>query len=626
MIMTGKKSPWLADDAMYIPSENRKIKKNLMKRLLIIFFFLSASCLNKKQQSEMILRHYIDKNVELIRNFTMESTVATWNLNLSGTENNFKKLINLELDFNNSNRISAGHFSPDRFNTFTQNVFTNEKDFQLLKKLKNSGLITDTILKRQLSVFYQSFMGTQVEADEYKKIRFAENKLWQSFSGTAVVIDNKKYVRSQLDSIRKNSTDTAILCRIYNVYRDKGREIAGDIVQMVKMRNEFARNFGYTDFYQLALETKDQTPEKIKFLWDDIEAKTQKQFFKAKSLIDKVLAKKFHFGVSDLRTYHYNDDRTRYLPLRFSEKMDSLYRKSDPINLASEFFDEIGLPVQDVIAKSDLKYRPGKLSGTNIFNVDFKNDLRMLSTIKNDMEGMKKMMHLCGHASHFKGISDDIPYLLKDPNSVVAEGISGFFENLVSNEIWLQGEFHLDSISNREYKLLCMHFMQVDRLFRFRRLLVKSVFEHEIYKNPDQNLGELWYRLNEEYLGIRPPEDKNETDWATISYFTSFSCNIHNFVLADLFAGQLQHYIEKNIITDKNPSYRNNKAIGFFLVSRLYKYGDLHPWEQLIEKVTDEPLNPFYFANYLSGENMIIRSTSVINRNKRILIEKTSCL
>lgn len=559
--------------------------------------------MNEKQQSETILRHYIDKNVDLIRNFTMESTVALWNANLSGNERDYMKLINLELDFNNTNQSKAGHFSPDKFTPFTENVFTNEKDFELLKKLKNSELITDTMLKRQLTVLYQSFMGPQVEANRYKKLRFAETKLWQSFSSISVELKGKKYFGGQLDSIRKNSTDTAVLRKVYTAYREKGSQIAGDIIQMVKMRNEFARDFGYTDYYQLAVETKDQTPQKTKNLLDEIELKTHDQFFEAKSLVDKVLAKRYHIRIQDLRSYHYNDERSSYLPRKFSEKMDSLYRKSDPIGLASQFFIGIGLPVQDIIDKSDLKYRSGKSAGTSIFNVDFKNDLRMMATIKENSDGMRKIMHLCGHASHFKNISDTIPYLLKDPNSVVAEGVASLFENMTLNNLWLKGEFDMDSISNREYKMLCMHFMQVDRLYRFRRLLVKSVFEREIYRNPDQNLGALWYNLNEKYLGIHPPKDQNTTDWATTSYFTSFSCSVHNFVLADLFAGQLQHYIEKNILNAMNPAYQNNKSVGQFLVSRLYKYGDLLPWEQLIEKSTGEPLNPSYYAEYLTGGN-----------------------
>jgi peptidyl-dipeptidase A len=533
----------------------------------------------------------------------MESTVALWNVNLSGNEKDYMKLINLELDFNNTNQSKAGHFSPDKFTPFTENVFTNEKDFELLKKLKNSELITDTMLKRELTVLYQSFMGPQVEANRYKKLRFAETKLWQSFSAISVELKGKKYTGGQLDSIRKNSTDTAILRKVYTAYRDKGRQIAEDIIQMVKMRNDFAKDFGYSDYYQLALETKDQTPEKIKTLLDEIELKTHDQFFEAKSLVDNVLSKMYHVRIKDLRCYHYNDERSSYLPRKFSEKMDSLYLRSDPIRLASQFFSGIGLPVQDIIEKSDLKYRSGKSAGTSIFNVDFKNDLRMMATIKENSDGMRKIMHLCGHASHFKNISDTVPYLLKDPNSVVAEGVASLFENMTLNDLWLKNEFDMDSISNQEYKLLCMHFMQVDRLYRFRRLLVKSVFEREVYRNPDQDLGALWYRLNEQYLGIRPPDDKNTTDWATTSYFTSFSCSVHNFVLADLFAGQLQHYIEKNILNNRNPVFQNNKSVGQYLVSRVYKYGDLLPWEQLIEKSTGEPLNPSYFANYLTGGN-----------------------
>jgi len=574
-----------------------------MRYLLLLLCFLSVSCLNEKQQSELILRHYIDKNVDLIRNFSMEATVAHWNVNLSGNQNDYKKLLDLELNFNNSNQTKTGQFSPDRFIPFTENVFTKEKDFELLRKLKNSELITDPVLKRQLTVLYQSFMGPQVEVNRHKKIRFAETKLMQSFSTIQVEIGNKIYAGAQLDSIRKYSTDTALLRKVYTAYRDKGKQIAGDIIQMVKTRNEFACEFGYTDYYQLALETKDQTPEKIKTLLDTVELKTRKPFFEAKLQVDRVLAKKYHIRKEELLSYHYNDERASYLPQSFSVKMDSLFSKQDSIELASGFFDGIGLPVQDVIDNSDLKTKKGKSTATNFFNVDFKSDMRMMASVQENTDGMRKMMHLCGHASHYKNISDTIPYLLKNPNSVIAEGVACFFENLTLNSDWLQCEFDMDSLRSREYKLLCMHFMQVDRLYRFRRLLVKSIFEREVYRNPDQNLGALWYQLNEKYLGIKPPKDPNTTDWATNSYFTSFSCTVHNFVLAELFAGQLRHYVEKNILKGKNPVYQDSKKVGEFLVSQIYQYGDLITWDQLIEQATGEPLNPIYFANYLTGGN-----------------------
>ncbi len=574
-----------------------------MKYLLLLLFILSVSCLNEKQQSELILRHYIDKNVDLIRNFSMESTVALWNANLSGNQSDYKKLLELEFVFNNSNQNKSGQFAPDKFVSFTENVFTKEKDFELLRKLKNSELITDPMLKRQLTVLYQSFMGPQLEENRYKKLRFAETQLWQSYSTNQVVVGDKKYVGAQLDSILKYSTDTAILRKVYTAYRDKGKQIAGDIVKMVKTRNEFVREFGYTDYYQLALENKDQTPEMIKTLLDSIELKTRKPFFEAKSLVDKVLSGKFHISKEELQCYHYNDERASYLPKSFLAKMDSLFSKRDPIEQVAGFFNGIGLPVQDVINNSDLKAKKGKSMGTNFFNVDFKSDMRMMASIQENAEGMRKMMHLCGHASHFKNISDTIPYLLKYPNAVVVEGIACFFENLTMNSDWLKREFELDSVSSHEYKLLCMHLMQVDRLYRFRRLLVKSVFEREVYRNPDQNLGALWYKLNEEYLGIKPPKDPNTTDWATSSYFTSFSCTVHNYVLAELFAGQLRHFMEKNILKGGDADYQNNKKVGEFLVSQIYQYGDIITWDRLIEQATGEPLNPNYYANLLTRDS-----------------------
>lgn len=571
-----------------------------MRYLLLLIFILSAGCLNEKQQSELILRHYIDKNVDLIRNFTMESMDALWNVNISGNERDYKKLLELELVFNSSNQNKSGQFSPDKFIPFTENVFTKEKDFELLRKLKNSELITDPALKRQLTVLYQSFIGPQVEASRYKNLRIAETKVWQSFSAIQVEEGNMKYTGAQLDSIRKYSTDTALLKRVYTAYRDKGKQIAGDIIRMVKTRNEFAREFGYTDYYQLALENKDQTPAMIKTLLDTIELKTRKPFFEAKLQVDRMLAKKYHIRKEELLSFHYNDERASYLPQRFSAKMDSLYSKQDPIELASGFFNGIGLPVQDVIDNSDLKTKKGKSTATNFFNVDFTNDLRMMASVQENNDGMRKMMHLCGHASHFKNISDTIPYLLKNPNSVIVEGNGSFFENLTLNTLWLQREFDMDSIRSREYKLLCMHFIQVDRIYRFRRLLVKSAFEREVYRNSDQNLGALWYQLEEKYMGIKPPQDPNTTDWATNTYMTSFSCTVHNFVLAELFAAQLRHYLEKNILTGTNPVYQDNKKVGEFLVSLIYQYGDFITWDRLFEQATGEPLNPIYFANYLT--------------------------
>lgn len=576
----------------------------MRKYLLIILMLITQfSCLNEKQQAEKILRHYIDVKVDLIRNYSMESSVALWNATVSGSDTDYQKFVDIDLDFNKSNRKTPDYFSPDRFSSFSQNVFTNEQDFQLLRKLKFSGLITDTLLNRQLNVLYHTFMGSQIETEKYKGLVMNELKLWQEFSELEVVIRGKKYGTGQLDSIRKKTNDALLLNDISDAIKQKGQSLAPDIVRMVKDRNGFVAHFGYPDFYQMSLETKDQTPKIIKLLLAEIELKTRNEYFEAKSVIDKLLAKRFNISVSDLQPWNYNNELTSFLPPKFISKMDSLFLDIDPIQKTALFFEEIGLPIQDVIDNSDLKVGPGKSGLTAMINVDFRNDVRLIAGIENSYDGMFRMMHLGGHAAHYKNISDDIPYLLKTPNSALGEGIAHYFGNLVSDYNWLKSEVKLDESKPSEFVLVCQHMQQVDRLFRCRKLLVNAEFEREIYQNPDQDLDSLWSDLNLKYLGFRFPDEKNACYWATNKFNVSLGCTVHNLVLADVFAAQLQHSVEVRVLKETNGVYTNNKAVGTYLIGNLFHYGNLLPWDQLIEKATGEPLNSTYLVNQLVGNN-----------------------
>jgi peptidyl-dipeptidase A len=369
---------------------------------------------------------------------------------------------------------------------------------------------------------------------------------------------------------------------------------------MVNDRNEFARNFGYTDFYQLSLESKDQTPGQIEKILEEIEVKTRDQFFEAKRVIDKLLTKKYNLSPGELRPWLYNDERISYLPEKFRKQMDSLFADIDPVKKAESFFAGIGSPVADVFANSDLEYRPNKSSVTAMINVDFKNDIRLISSIQHTHEGMVRMMHLGGHASHYKSISDQVPYLLKTPNYALGEGVARYYESLASNYNWLKSAVLADTVHQKQLLLVCEHLLQVDRLFRCRRLLTMAHFEREIYRNPSQNLDKLWYDLNLKYMGLNYDSIRNSSSWAANKFATSLACNTHNLVLADVFAAQLQHAIESRVIQEGN--YLNNDAIGEYLKVNLYQYGNTVPWEKLIEKATGEPLNTAYFVNYLVRE------------------------
>ncbi len=535
------------------------------KFLLILVLFVHFGCFTEKQQAEKILSNYISKKVDLIRNYSMESSMALWNATVSGSETDYQKLINIELEFNKSNQNSSRLFEPDRIMLINKNVFTNEQDFQLLKTLKFSGLITDTLLNRQLNVLYQAFMGSQIEAEKYKKLMMNEIKLWQTFSVFKITIDGKKYGSPQIDSIRKFTTEPALLKIISDSLQHEGKLLAPEIIKMVKDRNEFANHFGYSDFYRMTLESKDQTPEEVSDMLKDIEVRTRHQYFEAKRVVDKLLARRFKIKTDELKPWFYNDEQTSYLPEKFKSQMDSLFADIDPIEKTAQFFSGIGMPIRDVIANSDLKPSPKKPNVNAMINVDFKNDIRLIGNIRSTYYGMGQMLHLGGHASQYKSISDDVPYLLKTPNYLLSEGVARYFESLASDINWLKSEVPIDEKKQKQLILVCQHLHQVDRLFRCRKLLVMADFESEIYRDPIQNLDSLWADLNARYLGIQFPEGKNECCWAANRFATSLSCTNQNLVLADVFAAQLQHYIESTVLKKANGVYAGNKDVGAYL-------------------------------------------------------------
>jgi peptidyl-dipeptidase A len=569
----------------------------------ILFFIgilvLVAGCLfDKNKQAETIFRHYLDREMPLIINYSKESSLAYWNAIVSGKESDYKKLIDLELDFSKSNRSMAENFSPDHFSTITKNVFTNEDDFELLKKMKKSGLITDTILSRQLLYLFHSFTSTEIESDKYKKLLQSETKLSQMAWSKKLVIDGKTYGSQSVDSIRKTTSDDKILEKIAQSYLQSGKLIAPHVIQLVKDRNEIAVSLGFQSWYHMKLEEKDQSPEKIQSLINEIELKTRDSFLEVKRVIDKKLAKRYGISPDKLRPWHYNNIKYSYLPDSFIEKLDSLLSPVDPVKRAADFFSGIGLPIQDVIEKSELK--KGKMDATMV--IDFKNDIRIISSITNSFDGLSRILHEGAHAAHYKNISEDLPFLLKGPSLFISEGISSYFMSMASDSLWLCQEVTCNEKTRQKLALICRHFSHVDQMFRIRKQMVYADFEREIYTSPDQDLNLLWHNLNLKYMGIDYPAGKDSCYWATNRYPASLSCNVQNYIVADIFAAQLKHAIDNKVLQNKTLPLKNNKEVGKYLINNLFKYGDLLPWEELVVKATGEKLNTSHLVSQMTGD------------------------
>ena len=119
-----------------------------------------------------------------------------------------------------------------------------------------------------------------------------------------------------------------------------------------------------------------------------------------------------------------------------------------------------------------------------------------------------------------------------------------------------------------------------------------------MYENPDQDLNKLWWDLAEKYQMMKRPEGRNQPDWASKIHIALYPCYYHNYLLGELLASQLNHYMAVDILKSDNlrQSYYGKPEIGQYLVAKVFSPGSRWYWNELIEKATGEKLTPKYYA------------------------------
>jgi peptidyl-dipeptidase A len=120
-----------------------------------------------------------------------------------------------------------------------------------------------------------------------------------------------------------------------------------------------------------------------------------------------------------------------------------------------------------------------------------------------------------------------------------------------------------------------------------------------MYANPDQDLNKLWWDLAQEYQLLKKPEGRNSADWASKIHVALYPCYYHNYQLGELFASQLQAYINTEILKGRANdvvSFTKSPEVGTYLLNNVFKPGAKYQWNEMIEKATGEELTAKYYA------------------------------
>ena len=484
-------------------------------------------------------------------------------------------------------------------------LYSDPNDFVTIKRFRESGKISDPQAKRMLDIIYLGFLGNQIEPPLMHELNDRESALEQKFNTYRVKVGDRELSDNQVDSTLRNSTNSAELQAVWKASRQIGREIQGQVLELTKLRNRIARSLGFTDFFDMQLKLGEQEPSEIIALFDQLDSLTREPFMQLKGQIDSALTVRYGIAKDQIRPWHYQNRFFQEAPHIYDVDLNSYYRGKDPVEISRRFYAGIGLPVDSILAHSDLYEREGKYQHAQSMDIDRQGDVRIICNVRPDYYWTNTMLHELGHAVYDYYYDPKLPWMLRGAaHSLTTEAIANFFGRLASNSQWLESEVGISKAEAERAAADCRKTLRLEQLVFSRWAQVVVRFEREMYANPDQDLNALWYSLVEKYQGLSPIEGRNEPDWAAKIHIALYPCYYHNYVLGELLASQLAAKIAKDVLNTDDPfqtGFCENPAIGQYFVENIFHPGSRYRWDELIERATGEKLTPKYYARQFVG-------------------------
>jgi peptidyl-dipeptidase A len=555
----------------------------VMKTLSTLIIMLTISivlfgCAHNAKEIE--LNEFITAHVDKVKPMMKEASLASWKAANTGKPEDYDKVSELTLKI--------------------RQAYSDPQEFAFLKEVKESGQVKEAMLARQMDVLYNSYLESQIEPELLKKIVDLSTEIEKNFSTFRGTIDGEKVTGNDIKEILKTETDSNKRKKAWLASKQVGAEVAEDIIKLVKLRNEAARKLGFDNYHTLSLTTAEQDVEELDRIFEKLYELTNEPFAELKTDLDKILAVECDVAISDLMPWHYHDPFFQETPLVYDIDLDVYYDGKDVKELATEFYAGIGLPVESILANSDLYEREGKNPHAFCTDIDREGDVRILCNIKNNEYWMEVILHELGHAVYDKYHEIEVPFLLRRPvHAFTTEAIAMFFGRLSRNPAWMQRMLGLTDFQRRDIEKVSSKYAQLKQLIFARWDMVMYNFEKQLYANPDQDLNSLWWQMVEKYQLVKKPEGRNEPDWAAKIHFTIAPCYYHNYMLGELLASQLHNHITREILkleSDENLSYIGRRELGDFLSEKVFEAGAVYHWNEMIKRATGESLTPKYFV------------------------------
>ncbi len=528
-------------------------------------------------------RQFIARHEAKVKPLEIAASKAWWDANTTGEPADFKRKEEAQ------NQIDEALADPVPF-----------KELKALHDGVIAKKIDDPLIARSIDILYLQYLEKQVDPALLKKISALANSVEQTFNNFRAVVDGKQLTDSEVRDVLKSSTNGERRKETWEACKGVGAAVEKDLIELVKLRNEAARKLGFANFHDLYLYLNEQDSGKLIALFDELDELTRGPFMTAKADIDGRLGQLYGVGTESLMPWHYHDPFFQESPSVYAASLDEPFKKSDILEICRRFYAGIGLPIEDVLQRSDLYEKKGKSPHAFCTDIDRAGDVRVLANIVKNEYWMGTMLHELGHSVYSsKNIPASLPYVLRgEAHILTTEGVAMQFERFSKQRAFLE-KMGLQVENPEAFDEAAIKTQRNQLLIFSRWCQVMLRFEKGMYSNPDQDLNKVWWDLVEKYQGMKRPAGRNAPDYGSKIHIVSAPVYYHNYMMGQLFASQVHHTLCREVFGGANPGkvlYNDNPKVGEFMTRKVFAPGKTMPWNALTKFATGAELNAKAFA------------------------------
>jgi Zn-dependent oligopeptidase len=396
-----------------------------------------------------------------------------------------------------------------------------------------------------------------------------------------------------------------------------------EYIEMVQLRNEYARVLGYSDFYDFKVQSEDKITKKELFsLFDSIYQKTKYYFSDIRKLEKSMIGLRKPWNFS----YMMSGD--------FTKEEDQYFQFDESLLRWGKSFAALGIDYKKGFLKLDLLDRKGKynngfchwtdlvhfakgkrIAGKSNFTCNVVN-----GQVGSGIQGYNTLFHEGGHAAHLLNAEQKEVILNQEyfPMSTPwAETQSMFLDTMFSSIDWKtryaknkEGDSYPFELFERKVKKL--NILQPSRM---NSILFVSQFEREIYEVKKLTPSKVLSIARKNYKKYFDAS-VNSLSALNIPHIYSWesSCSYHGYGLAELAVCQWRDYFYK-----KYGYIVDNPKVGLEM-KKVWKLGARKNFKEFVIMATNKKLSvsPFLKEVTLSEKEVIKIAKEEIKRMESV--------